>query len=208
MENRATVNWDDRYQAGDTPWDKGAAAPPLLEWMSIHGALTGEILVPGCGLGHDVRAIASADLNTQVIGLDVARTAVERASAFPKAGSETYQAANLFDLPSDLNARFDWVFEHTCFCAIEPSRRADYALAAARALKPHGHLLAIFYLNPWDPGEEPDGGGPPFGVTPSELDQLFSPHFALVESLKPTSAFPGREGREVIYVLHKHRTMR
>jgi methyl halide transferase len=199
-----SMDWDERYQLGDTPWEKGAAAPPLLEWISAHGPLTGQVLVPGCGLGHDVRAIASADPAAEILGLDVARTAVQRAgSGFPKIGRESYRLADLFQLPPDLDYRFDWVFEHTCFCAIDPSRRPDYVRAVAQALKTHGHLLAIFYLDPWDPGEEPEGGGPPFGVAKLELEQLFSRNFALIESLQPVSAFPGREGRELIHLLQK-----
>jgi SAM-dependent methyltransferase len=202
------MNWDERYKLGDTPWDKGAAAPPLLEWISTYGALTGEVLVPGCGFGHDVRAISSTASAATVIGMDIAPIAVDRANSFPRPWNESYQVADLFNLPAEMKDRFDWVFEHTCFCAIEPGRRPDYVRAVASALKLHGYLLAIFYLNPWDPGEEPDAGGPPFGVTLSELDQLFGFHFTLIESVKPTSAFPGREGREIIHLLQKQRTTR
>ena len=48
-----------------------------------------------------------------------------------------------------------------------------------------------------------EGGGPPFGVTREELDSLFGPHFELVEELKPRTAYPGREGREIIRLLRK-----
>jgi hypothetical protein len=69
-------------------------------------------------------------------------------------------------------------------------------------LLPKGFLLAIFFLNPWDPGEAPEGGGPPFGVTREDLDQLFAAHFDLVEEFFPSMAYPGREG-EVIRLLRK-----
>jgi hypothetical protein len=29
---RTQMKWDELYQSGDTPWEKGAPAPPLLEW--------------------------------------------------------------------------------------------------------------------------------------------------------------------------------
>src|ERR1700740_3102095 len=75
---------------------------------------------------------------------------------------------------------------------------------AVSALKPEGQLLAIVFLNPWDPEDEiPEGGGPPFGVTKEELDSLFSPHFNLVEELEPKTAFPGREGREIVRLMRK-----
>ena len=53
---REAMKWDELYQAKETPWEKGAPAPPLLEWLRMRGPLEGEVLVPGCGHGHDVRA--------------------------------------------------------------------------------------------------------------------------------------------------------
>src|ERR1700746_3135077 len=48
----------------------------------------------------------------------------------------------------------------------------------------------IFYLKPWDPGEEPDGG-PPFGVSTAELDQLFDPVFDRLPGIHPRQFLPG-----------------
>jgi SAM-dependent methyltransferase len=197
------MDWEERYRTGDTPWEKGVAAPPLLEWFGNGGAMLGDVLVPGCGCGYDVRAIAAAFPDARIVGLDLAPTGLDQARKFALAGQETYQLANLFDLPDRLINRFDWVFEHTCFCAIDPRQRPDYVEGVCRALRPAGCLLAIFFLNPWDPGEAPEGGGPPFGVTRDELDNLFGPNFELVEELKPRTAYPGREGREIIRFLRK-----
>ena len=158
------TDWDANYRAGDTPWDKGAAAPPLLEWLEgkTH-RFNGEMLVPGCGLGHDVRAIAATGQASAVWGVDLSPAALEQARRFPPASNESYVQADLFALPPELHGRFDWVFEHTCFCAIQPSMRRDYVRAVAEALKEGGHLLAIYYLDPWQgKAEMPPEGGPPF----------------------------------------------
>jgi SAM-dependent methyltransferase len=197
------MEWEQRYRTGDTPWEKGAPAPPLMEWLLSRGAMQGNVLVPGCGSGHDVRAIAKARPAARVVGVDVAASALDRARQFALSGQETYQLADLFDLPTALTNHFEWVFEHTCFCAIQPQQRPDYVRAVIRALQPEGALLAIFFLNPWDPGEAPEGGGPPFPVTRLELDNLFAGHFDLVEELAPQTAYPGREGREIIRLLRK-----
>lgn len=197
------MDWEERYQSGDTPWDKGGPAPPLLEWLANRGAMQGHVLVPGCGVGHDVRAIAAAAPTAPVIGLDVAASALDRARRFHRSGNERYELASLFDLPAELTSRFEWVFEHTCFCAIEPRLRPDYVRSVTRALRPAGSLLAIFFLDPWDPGEAPEAGGPPFAVTREELDRLFGANFELIEELKPLRAYPGREGREIIRLLRK-----
>lgn len=163
----------------------------------------GGVLVPGCGLGHDVRAIATASPTATIVGLDVAAIALDRARQFAPAGSETYELANLLDLPAELTNRFAWVFEHTCFCVIEPRLRPEYVRGVAQALQPEGALLAVFFLNPWDPAEAPEEGGPPFGVTREELDSLFEREFELIEEFTPRTAYPGREGREIIRLLRK-----
>lgn len=191
------ADWEARYEQGDMPWEKGEPHPALVDLLRRQ-PIQGTVLVPGCGTGHDVRALAaSAD---SVLGLDIAPSAVATAKQHPEVGGESYLAGDLFALPRRLQGAFDWVFEHTCFCAIDPARRPDYARAVAEALRPGGHLFAIFYLNPeMDPGES----GPPFSVTPEELDALFSPSFDLLLEWTPDVTFPGRESRERCRLMKK-----
>jgi SAM-dependent methyltransferase len=94
-----------------------------------------------------------------------------------------------------LRGSFDWVFEHTCYCAIPRERRADYAAAVQAALRPGGHLLAVFFLRPWDDHEDQEQG-PPFGTSTDSLDAMFADGFELIDRWQPAAAYPGREGRE------------
>lgn len=183
-----STDWESRYLNSDMPWEKGAPSPGLVEYLERNPPLNGKILVPGCGWGHDVRAISRGD--NEVVGLDIAPSAVKGAETFPKTGREIYRLADLFNLPADLRQSFDWVWEHTCFCAIDPSLRTSYVQAVEGALKPHGCLLAIFYMNP-DHDE-----GPPFATTIAELDALFGEAFELVREWMPSCAYEGRESRE------------
>lgn len=187
--------WEARYAEGNTPWDRGEPAPPLLEQLARHGVPEGRILVPGCGLGHDVRALAAAAPEAEIVGLDISPTAVKRALALPRVGRETYVEGDLFALPEDWRGGFDALWEHTCFCAIDPSWRDAYARAVAEAIKPGGLFFGVFYLNPYDE-EHPPGAGPPWGVTGRELDERFAADFDLEERWVPATAYPGREGRE------------
>jgi hypothetical protein len=69
-------------------------------------------------------------------------------------------------------------------------------------LLPAGGILAgVFFITPYDPGEEE--AGPPFGVSTSELDEWFGPWFERIEAWVPESAYPGREGREWLAVFRK-----
>ncbi len=194
------VDWEARYRAGDTPWDEGYAAPALTDFLARH-PIRGDVLVPGSGPGHDVRALANQSAQSgggaRVIGIDLSPTAVELARTFPCAGGEIYEEGNLFCTPASWKGRFDWVVEHTCFCAIPPSLRADYVRAIASLLKPGGFYLGIFYMTPAAPE------GPPHGATRREIAGLFDPGFELLEEWSPANAFEGREGRELCQLRRK-----
>lgn len=194
-----TTDWEQHYVDEETPWDKGEAAPPLLEWMTENpGVIAGAVLVPGCGLGHDVRAIVSHSGGeiSRAVGLDLSPTAVSMANEIPTVGCETFQEGDFFAIEE---GGFDWVWEHTCFCAIDPGMRKDYAAAVARVLKPGGNFLAVFYLNPYDNEHSPDGG-PPHGCSIEDLKELFEGKggFSIVEQYVPKRSYPGREGLELI----------
>jgi SAM-dependent methyltransferase len=188
-------HWEEMYQKGDTPWEKGAPSPGLVDFLATE-PVRGRVLVPGCGFGHDVRALAATA--GEVVGLDLAESAVLAAQRFPKVAHERFVRGDLFDLPVELRGAFDWVFEHTCFCAIQPAQRAAYVEAVAGALKPGGRLVAVFYL---DPGHDSPDEGPPFGVSLAELDRLFLPRFILEREWLPDHAYPGREGREWMRIM-------
>lgn len=185
----APVDWERRWRECDTPWDKGAAAPPLLEWLGGN-RMPGPVLVPGCGSGHDVRAIAASGGNP--LGIDISPTAVARANSIPVVGLERYREADFLNLPADLAGRFDWVFEHTCFCAIDPGLRNAYVDSLTRALAPDGQFLAIFYMDP------SHNDGPPFRVSRDELERYFGGAFELLSEKIPSCSFDGREGRELL----------
>lgn len=191
------TDWEAQYQKGETPWEKGAPSPGLVDFLTEH-RVEGRVLVPGCGFGHDVRALAAQ--GADVLGLDIAPSAVEGARRIPAVAGECYELGDLFALPPAMHGTFDWVWEHTCFCAIHPSQRAAYVEAVHSALRPGGHLLGVFYL---DPGNDSPDEGPPFEVSVTELNRLFLPRFELLREELPARAYPGREGREWLRVLRR-----
>lgn len=197
---RMSVNWDQQYREEETPWDKGASSPPLLEWIDSHpGTLQGRVFVPGCGLGHDVRALAEVAEIAAVTGYDLSPTAIKQAEALSRSPKVHYEVGDLFALDKRHREVYDWIWEHTCFCAIDPAFRDLYIDAVYGALKPGGHFLGVFYLDPYDEEHQP-GDGPPHGSTVAELLGRFTDQgrFTLLESVVPTRCYPGREGLEQI----------
>jgi SAM-dependent methyltransferase len=197
------TDWDERWRQGDTPWEKGYAAPPLTEYLESGEATellhARRVLVPGCGSGNDVRELARHGIGAT--GLDLSAAAVERARQETPAGREDYLCGDLFESDWRIGREFDAVFEHTCFCAIPPSLRPAYAKAMGEILQVGGHLVGVFFLTPWDPGEAENG--PPFAASREEIMTLFAPWFELKKGRVPDRAYPGREGREWLAVLER-----
>ncbi len=185
-------DWEERYQEGDVQWDKGEPSPGLVDWLEERGDQPGgKVIVPGCGFGHDVRAWAQAGFDA--VGYDVAPAAVKGGEEqTPKSlPNATFRLGDfLDDEPADA---FDFVFEHTFFCAIDHVRRPDHVAACLRWLKPKGQLLAVHYFLP------KDEDGPPFGADREEILSRFSPHFELLSDWTPRS-YPNRTGLERMFL--------
>ncbi len=189
------MEWDQRYQENDTPWERGEPAPPLVEYLE-NNEIHGHVLVPGCGLGHDARLLASNGCD--VLAIDISPTALEKAKNFstPSSGKLEYKLLDFLDPDSGLPSnRFDYIFEHTCFCAIEPHQRLAYVEAAQRALKPGGHILGVFFTD-----LERDNG-PPYSSSNDEIEELFLPNFDIDKCWKPNRVYSGRENEEAMYLM-------
>jgi len=198
-EMNQDLEWQRRYEESDTPWDKGMPAPALVNFLRQQ-PISGRVLVPGCGRGHEVREIGRQP-QTSVVGLDISPTAIAQAKELKgplEASAEvSFVEGDFFKLPAKLKKSFDWLVEHTCFCAIEPQQRLDYVIAASSALRTGGKVFGIFYINP-----DVDHG-PPFAVSKEELSELFDPHFTLLDEWVPKESFPGRENRELVRLMQK-----
>ena len=170
----AATAWDQRYREGRDGWELGAAAPPLDAFLREDPRRPlppGTVLVPGCGRGHEAALLA--ELGFTAIGLDLSGEALRQARRLHGADRPGlgWLQADLLDATALRSAALgdaslQGVVEHTCFCAIDPSRRGDYLTAVSRLLAPGGWLLGLFWCH-----DRP--GGPPFGSDPQQLaDQL------------------------------------
>ena len=183
--------WETRYATRDMPWEKGEPSPGLVDFLAAHHGDTNQtVCVPGGGTGHDAGEWAKAGL--RVYGYDIAPSAIQlsRERAQTDGWRAEFRLADF--LRDEPPFQFDWLFEHTLFCAIQPDERERYVEAARRWLKPGGHYLAVNYLIP-------DTDGPPFGTTRDEIWKRFSPDFELVNEWIPRS-YPNRTGLERMFL--------
>ena len=193
------MDWEARYKVGDMPWEKGQAHPALPDLL-LGQAPAGAVLVPGCGTGHDVSALAKRFPERLVVGVDIAESAVTaaRARCQTQPNVRILHADFLADSAVFAPESFGMLWEHTCFCAISPELRPAYAATAARLLVPGGILLGVFFLR-----LQRDGDGPPWNCPEPELYRHFEAHFEInIIGPSPTT-FPGREEEEFAVIMRR-----
>jgi methyl halide transferase len=193
--------WENRYIEGTTGWDLGQAAPPFVSLLDSQAApKPGKIAFLGSGSGYD--ALLFAQKGFEVMGFDFAPSAITESVALRAIASATELAQNngisaqflqrnIFDLPAEFPHYFDYVLEHTCFCAIDPSDRLAYVNLVKSLLKPSGELIALFWAH-----NQP--GGPPFGTTTAEIRQYFEPDFKINSLTLANNSVSQRQGDEYL----------
>jgi len=187
--------WETLYLQQDTPWDLGQPAPPFEKLLAVRGQslVRGKMAVLGCGRGHDAALFARYGFD--VTGFDMAPKAIEEAKGL-YGHQVRFIQADIFRLDPVYFGQFDWVLEHTCFCAISPSLRRAYAKTVTQLLKPGGGLIGLF----WAHGRI---GGPPYSTSRNELDQLFSPNFRIQLLEKTPFSVSDRQGQEFLGIFYR-----
>jgi SAM-dependent methyltransferase len=189
--------WEADYQRGTDGWDLGGPTPVFKRLASTKRFKPGRMIVLGAGRGHDAREFSRHGF--EVTAVDFSDFVVEqmRKLTDPATPVEILQH-DIFKLPDELNHSFDYLLEYTCFCAIDPQRRTEYADLVTRLLKPNGHYIDLAF--PLD-GR---AGGPPFSVTETEIFNLFTSRgFKLILREKPEDSVKQRQHAEELFVFQK-----
>lgn len=151
--NDTAKQWNEKYLAGTTGWDRGAVSPALTSWLE-HGELAPcRILIPGCGYGHE--AVELARLGFEVTALDIAPAPLERLEQELKAAGAAATLVHADALEWQVDPAFDAIYEQTCLCALDPDHWLAYEAQLHAWLKPGGKLFALFMQTQRE-------GGPPW----------------------------------------------
>jgi methyl halide transferase len=181
-----TVDWKARYAAAQTPWDLGGPHPELLARIAS-GAMKppapgARACVPGCGRGWD--AVALAEAGWSVTAVDLVDTLAERLVPVLSGLGGRFVAGDALAFE---DAPFELLFDHTFFCALDPSQRPHWGEMATRLLAPGGRIAALVF----PVGKPPEDGGPPFGMSAEALMGALGPGWQLTEDV-PVSHPAGR----------------
>lgn len=197
MDVNLPEKWDTNYQQGTDGWDLGGPTPVFRRLLLGGQLIPGRMMVLCAGRGHDAREFARHGF--QVTAVDFASQAVQemRRLATEDAPVEILQH-DMFTLPETLNNSFDYVLQYTCYCAIDPNRRSEYADLVTRLLKLNGIYIDLAF--PLDERK----GGPPFAVSVAEIAGLFEARgFKLISREKPPESVRPRRHAEELLLFQK-----
>ncbi len=176
--------WEKRFRENFTPWDAGRVPEALEKFLGTEPRGR-RVLIPGCGSGYEVRAFAEA--GHDVLAVDFAPAAVERAQKILGPLSERVHLADFFEF--DFGPPFDLVYERAFLCSLPRALRPHYVRRALELLLAQGRLAGFFFF---EGGER----GPPFGLKPGELETLLGGHFAQTSDAAVQDSIPIFAGKE------------
>jgi 2-polyprenyl-3-methyl-5-hydroxy-6-metoxy-1,4-benzoquinol methylase len=164
------MTWDEAYRRDiPPPWDIGRPQPAFVRLVQA-GEIAGRVIDVGCGTGEN--ALMAAEHGLDVVGIDVATTAVERARSKAiergiAVSFETWDALDLARLTERIGA-FDSAIDSAVFHTFSDEERPRYAESVAAAVKPDGTLFLMCFSE-----HEPAWGGPR-RVTQAEIRAAFA----------------------------------
>lgn len=161
----AGLPWDASYHDGPAPWDVGQPQPAIVP-VASEGGFAGAVLDAGCGTGENALHVAS--LGLQVLGVDVAETAlaIAREKAADRGIEAEFATADALNL-EHLGRRFDTVLDCGLFHSFDGDERPGYVASLASVTEHDGTLYVLCFSD-----DGPDTG--PHPVRQEELRAAFS----------------------------------
>lgn len=184
--------WDERFQQGFTPWNRGAVPLALRDFVhKLERAQEAvpNCLIPGCGHAHELGFLSEA--GWQVTAIDFSLAAVNTAKAQLGQWSERVQHADFFQFTP--NAPLSLIYERAFFCALPPAMREAVVERWAKLLPSGAQLIGYFLLNDTD---DLSKKGPPFHTPVQEFSALMRPYFVCLEDADVSDSLAVFEGKE------------
>lgn len=192
--------WQARYESAHTGWDLGVISPPLRAYFEQLNQRNQRILIVGAGNAHEASYLHAHGFN-QVYVLDFAhQPLLAFASKHPDFPKSQLLCQDFFELDKLDGGKFlgffDLIVEQTFFCAIDPTRRDEYAQQMQRLLTDAGKLVGVLFNRQFE-------HSPPFGGDLMAYRALFSAYFDIQLMDACYNSAPSRAGSELFIKLIK-----
>ncbi|XP_058184251.1 uncharacterized protein LOC131301816 isoform X2 [Rhododendron vialii] len=149
VQSDPSGGWEKCWEQELTPWDLGQPTPVIVHLHQTGALPKGRTLVPGCGSGYDVVAIACPE--RYVVGVDLSdkaiKKAVEFSSSLPNADYFTFLKEDFFIWhPTEL---FDLIFDYTLVIMSADHHTKYLSLIMKRCCTPWGLKLYPSWKMTW-----------------------------------------------------------
>lgn len=177
--------WLERWERGETGFHQDEINPYLRQyWQELHLARDSMVFVPLCGKSRDMLWLR--EQGHHVLGVELsaiaARAFFEENGYIPQhitsGKTDRYEAdgicilcGDFFDLTEDDLSQVTSVYDRASLIALPPELRERYACHLAGILPPVTQILLITVEYP-----EAEMQGPPFSVSPDEVEALYREH--------------------------------
>jgi len=175
-QQREFPDWEKLYQDQNVesmPWFNPNLDPDLdqaLTKLNLH--TTSAALDLGTGPGTQAMALAARGF--KVTATDLSSTAIEKAQAIAKEKGLDVSWKQDDILNSNLDQKFDFVFDRGCFHVFPPERRQDYVRVVDSLIKPNSYL----FLKCFSHLELRENG--PYRFTPEQIKEIFGSRFNVI----------------------------
>jgi thiopurine S-methyltransferase len=200
--------WKARWQRGETGWHQNEVEPALVKWASERKP--GRILVPLCGKSQDLAWLASKGFD--VVGVELSELAcetffTENKIQYQKAHEghfNLFTAQNItlfngdfFKLSRKLLGPVQAVYDRAALIALPEKMRKTYSVHLQSLIESATDFLQIIIAR--TPHDET---GPPYSVSPAEVEKLYKEKFTIkIESKEEVQARAPEGSRTHEYVL-------
>jgi thiopurine S-methyltransferase len=177
--------WLERWEREEIGFHQDELNPYLLQyWHELHLARDSLVFVPLCGKSRDMSWLR--EQGHRVLGVELSAIAVQ---AFFRENGHTPQHATVgkfdrceadgirilcgdfFDLGKDDLAKVSAVYDRASLIALPPEMRERYVRHLVSILPPATRILLVTVDYP-----QAEMQGPPFSVTPGEVEALYREH--------------------------------
>jgi SAM-dependent methyltransferase len=205
----ASVTWDEFYgqRKFSAPFILQNELPDenLVELLNKDLAIASALEI-GCGEGRNAIYIAKQGIS--VTAIDISPTAIENAKNNAKRQEVDVDFRCMDVLKNDVSGEYDFVYDSGTLHHLPPHRRITYIELLKTVIKPGGYFgLTCFAwgencadeVDDWEFYKENFRAGVAF--TEERLNQLFEPHFEVIEIRKYKNGVPNTiQGLQFMWV--------